>query len=242
MRTYIWSLPTRLSHWLVVIALVVAYILGGEEEYINTHVAFGYLAGTLVLFRIIWGIFGPRYSRFSDFPVGIGKIKEFVTNMKSTKLKYPGHNPAASLIMISILIIILLVVFSGLANLASEGQGLLTFLNLPKESEFFEEAHEVMVNILIALVIIHLLGIAVDTIFNVETGTLASILTGYKKLNAERVRLNAFQKVLGIVWITGALTLFSATITSQNLKLNDSEKETEDGASQNMEDEEVEED
>jgi hypothetical protein len=162
--------------------------------------------------------------------------------MKSTKLKYPGHNPAASLIMISILIIILLVVFSGLANLASEGQGLLTFLNLPKESEFFEEAHEVMVNILIALVIIHLLGIAVDTIFNVETGTLASILTGYKKLNAERVRLNAFQKVLGIVWITGALTLFSATITSQNLKLNDSEKETEDGASQNMEDEEVEED
>ena len=58
MKTYIWSLPTRLSHWLVAIALVVAYILGGEEESINIHAAFGYLAGTLILFRIIWGILG----------------------------------------------------------------------------------------------------------------------------------------------------------------------------------------
>jgi len=229
MRTYIWSLPTRLSHWLVAIALVVAYILGGEEESINTHAAFGYLAGTLILFRIIWGIFGPRYSRFSDFPVGIGKLKEFVSNMKSTKLKYPGHNPAASLIMIAIMIAILLVVLSGLANLATEGQGLLTFLNLPKESEFFEEAHEVMVNILIALVIIHLLGIAVDTIFHGETGTLASIFTGYKKLTAENVKLNTFQKVLSIVWIVGALTFFEANITSQNLKLSSTETENSEG-------------
>ncbi len=238
MRTYIWSLPTRLSHWLVAIALVVAYILGGEEESINIHAAFGYLAGTLTLFRIIWGIFGPRYSRFSDFPVGIGKIKEFFTNMKSTKLKYPGHNPAASLIMITIMIAILLVVISGLANLATEGQGLLTFLNLPKESEFFKEAHELMVNILTALVIMHLLGIAVETIFHGETGTLASIFTGYKKLKSENVKLNTFQKVLSIVWIAGALTLFSATITSQNLRLNNTE--TEGGVQRDSEEEDEE--
>ena len=241
MKTYIWSLPTRLSHWLVVIALVVAYILGGEAESINTHAAFGYLAGTLVLFRIIWGIFGPRYSRFSDFPVGIGKVKEFATNMKSTKLKYPGHNPAASLIMIAIMTAILLVVLSGLANLATEGQGLLTFLNLPKESEFFKETHAVMVNILIALVIIHLLGIAVDTIFHGETGTLASIFTGYKKLTAESVKLDAFQKVLSIVWIVGALTLFTINLSSSTLKLSDTETQTEGGENQNSE-EEVEED
>ena len=157
--------------------------------------------------------------------------------MKSTKLKYPGHNPAASLIMIAIMIAILLVVLSGLANLATEGQGLLTFLNVPKESEFFEEAHEVMVNILIALVIMHLLGIAVDTIFHGETGTLASIFTGYKKLTAENVKLNTFQKVLSIVWIVGALTLFDANITSQNLKLSNSETESEGNGQQNPEEE-----
>jgi cytochrome b len=229
MRTYIWSLPTRLSHWLVAIALVVAYILGGEEESINIHAAFGYLSGTLILFRIIWGIFGPRYSKFSDFPVGIAKIKEFVIYMKSTKLKYPGHNPIASLIMIAIMIAILMVVISGLANLATEGQGLLTFLNLPKESEFFEETHEVMVNILIALVIMHLLGIAVDTIFHGETGTLTSIFTGYKKLTTENVKLNMTQKVLSIIWIVGALTLFAANLTSQNLKLSNTETENPEG-------------
>ncbi len=149
--------------------------------------------------------------------------------MKSTKLKYPGHNPAASLIMIAIMIAILLVVISGLANLATEGQGLLTFLNLPKESEFFEEAHEVMVNILIALVVVHLLGIAVDTIFHGETGTLVSMFSGYKKLAAENVKLNMAQKVLSIIWIVGALTFFAANIASQNLKLSNTETENPDG-------------
>ena len=82
-----------------------------------------------------------------------------------------------------------------------------------------------MVNILIALVVIHLAGIAVDTVFHGETGTLVSIFTGYKKLSGENVKLNGFQKVFSLVWIAGALTLFTLTITSQNLKLNGDDTE-----------------
>ena len=70
MKTYIWSLPTRFAHWLVFLALVIAYFLGGEEEYINAHTALGYLAGILILFRIAWGIVGPRYSSSAIFRLG----------------------------------------------------------------------------------------------------------------------------------------------------------------------------
>jgi cytochrome b len=225
MKTYIWSLPTRLSHWLVLPALVITYFLGGEEEYINAHTALGYLAGTLILFRIIWGIVGPRYSKFSDFPIGISKMKEFVTNMKSSKSKYPGHNPAASVIMLAILVAIILVAVSGMLNLAAEGQGFLSFMKLNGESEFYGEAHEVMVNVLIALVALHLAGIAADTIFHRENGTLASIFTGYKKVQGDDVKLNGFQKVFSVLWIAGALTFFGVTMATSDIKLSDTDPE-----------------
>jgi cytochrome b len=222
MKAYIWSLPTRFSHWFVFLAIVITYFIGGEEEYINAHTALGYLAGILILFRIIWGIVGPRYSKFSDFPIGISKMKEFVTNMKSSKSKYPGHNPGASLIMLAIIVAILLVVITGMMNLAAEGQGFLASMNLNGESDFFEEAHDVMVNILIALVALHLAGIAIDTILHRESGTLASIFTGYKTVSADNVKLNAFQKVFSVVWIAGALTLFGVTMATQDIKLSES--------------------
>ncbi len=224
METYIWSLPTRISHWLLFLALIIAYFLGGEEEYINLHAMLGYLAGILILLRFIWGIIGPRYSRFKDFPIGIGKMMEFMTNMKAAKLKYPGHNPLASLIMIAIMIAVIMVVLTGMANLAGEGQGILAIMNLNWESELFEEAHEAMVNVLIALVIFHLIGITVDTIFHGEARTLASIFTGYKKMQGEPVKLSGFQKVYGVIWIAGALSIFAYLFTTQDIKLSGSEK------------------
>ncbi len=129
-----------------------------------------------------------------------------------------------------------------MANLATEGQGFLAFLNLSGESEFFEAAHETMVNILIALVVIHLAGIAVDTVFHGKTGTLASIFTGYKKLSGENAKLNGFQKVFSLVWIAGAITLFSLAITTQNLKLSDAETEKNSKEVQESGEEEAEDD
>ena len=162
--------------------------------------------------------------------------------MKVNKQKYPGHNPAASVIMLAIMVAIILVVVSGMANLASEGQGLLSFMKLNGESEFYEETHEVMVNILIVLVALHLAGIAIDTIFHRENGTLASIFTGYKKVKGDNVKLNGLQKAFSLVWIAGAITLFSLAITTQNLKLSDAETEKNSKEVQESGEEEAEDD
>jgi cytochrome b len=128
MKTYIWSLPTRLFHWLLVIALVAAYLLSEEEELLNIHSSVGYMAGILIIFRIIWGFAGPKYSRFSDFPIGIKRIKEFITDMNSSKSHSPGHNPLASLAMLGIIIFSLMIVISGALLLASEGEGFFAFI------------------------------------------------------------------------------------------------------------------
>lgn len=216
MKTYIWSVPTRSFHWLMVIGLVGAYVLGEEESNMNIHSAFGYMVATLVLFRLLWGFVGPKYSRFKDFPVSKKSLVEFFTNMKASKDKYPGHNPAASLVMLVILVVVLVVSFTGILALAAEGNGPIRFLNIGK-TDFYKELHEAFVNILIALVILHLIGILADRFLHGNSRTLFSMFTGYKALSGDGIKLNSFQKIFSTLFIFTAIGLFVIGVTMQNL-------------------------
>lgn len=217
MKTYIWSLPTRLFHWLLVAGMVAAYLLGEEEELLSVHSAVGYAVGILIVFRIIWGFAGPKYSRFRDFPVGISSLKSFISDMKGSKNQSPGHNPAASLIMLGIIFFTLLIVVSGTLLLASEGQGFFSSFSIGMSPDSLKEVHEIAVYIVIGLVIVHLLGNLVDFIFDKETGTLQSIFTGYKNIEGESVKLTSFQKILAAIGIILALAVIPYTLLNQKI-------------------------
>ena len=221
MKTYIWTIPTRLVHWSLAIGLVIAYILGGEESSLNLHTALGYFVVSLVLFRIIWGLIGPKYSKFSDFPISPKSIKLFFFKTKESKTTNKGHNPLASIIMLLIYINILAVGCTGMLTLAGEGQGFLSSFWVINNSELYEELHEVFVNVLIVLVSLHLLGILTDVIFHRENGTLLSIFTGYKNLDGESVKLNIMQKVYAFIWILFPFMLLIYTINFQNVTENE---------------------
>ena len=80
MKTYIWALPTRIFHWLLVIGFSAAYLLGDADGLRNVHYAFGAFVGTLVFFRLIYGLIGPGYSNFKDFPIGFKNQVDFFKN------------------------------------------------------------------------------------------------------------------------------------------------------------------
>ena len=224
MKTYIWSVPTRFFHWLLFIGLVVAYILGDEETNLNLHTALGYMVATLVIFRIFWGFVGPKYSLFKDFPAGFKSLKSFLSDMKGSRDQYIGHNPAASIVMLFILLFILLVACSGMLALASKGHGPLNFLIIGK-SEIYKELHEVFVNILIVLVVLHLIGMIADSIMHGNSGTLTSMFTGYKPQSGESIKLNNFQKIFPTLFVALALVTFVLGVTLQNIPKEDKEKE-----------------
>jgi len=217
MKTYIWSLPTRIFHWLLVIGMVAAYILSDEEELLNFHSSVGYMVGILIIFRIVWGFVGPKYSRFSDFPIGVNSLKNFATDMKGSKSLSAGHNPAASVVMLGIILFSLMIVVSGILLLASEGQGLFAFIQTGLSEDSLKETHEIAVNIVIGLVIAHLLGNIVDFIFNKKAGTLQSIFTGYKNIEGESIKLNSFQKIVATLGILAALAIVPYSITTQKI-------------------------
>ena len=69
-RLRVWDLPTRLFHWALAICfvgLMATGTLGGSAMVF--HFRFGYAVLTLLLFRLVWGVMGGRWSRFSNFVV-----------------------------------------------------------------------------------------------------------------------------------------------------------------------------
>lgn len=198
-KSYIWSLPTRVFHWLFVLFILFAFLSAQEDRWLDYHAIIGYAVLILLIFRIIWGIIGPKYSLFKDFPIGKNNVKEFLNNIFESNQKYIGHNPMASYVMISMFVVAILITITGiLAFGIQEGKGILSFLNTSffKEMELFKEIHEFLTSLFIALIIAHLAGILTDRLLHKKHETLNSIISGYKVTQEnESIKLNIYQKI-----------------------------------------------
>lgn len=218
-RVYVWTLPTRLFHWLFVALIVISWIASLEDRWLSVHVAAGMAAGVLVVFRIVWGIIGPKYSRFGDFTLRLDALKEYLMTLLNPSRHYVGHNPAASYVMVAMLLTVVLAVISGmLAYGIQENHGVLAFLHSGyfQEMKVFEEIHEFFVNLLWALIAAHVGGVIVDRVLHKEEGTLPSMLDGHKNTEGENAVLSFPQKMVAIIGIGGAVGLLIYTLSVPN--------------------------
>lgn len=91
----VWDLPTRLFHWTLVV-LVALQFASGEFELLpmSWHYWLGYATLALLVFRILWGVFGSQTSRFSTFvrgPVAVGRY--VIALLQGRAGGVVGHNP-----------------------------------------------------------------------------------------------------------------------------------------------------
>lgn len=216
-RVYVWTLPTRLFHWLFVSLIVISWIASLEDRWLTLHAAAGLAAGALVVFRIVWGVFGPKYSRFGDLTLRFDALKEYLMTLLSPSRRYVGHNPAASYVMIAMLLTVILAVISGmLAYGIQENRGILAFLHNGyfQEMKVFEEIHEFFVNFLWVLIAAHVGGVIVDRILHKEERTMPSMIDGHKQLEGENAVLTLPHKIMAIIGIFGSIGLFIYTLSS----------------------------
>lgn len=218
-RVYVWTLPTRLFHWLFVVLIAAAWISTEEDRWLNIHAAIGSAVGALVVFRIVWGIIGPRYSRFGDFNLSMAALKEYLLSLLDPSRRTIGHNPAASYVMVAMLSTVVLAVFSGiLAYGIQENRGLLASLHTGffQDMEIFEEIHEFFVNLLWVLIAAHVGGVLVDRLLHKDDRTLNSIIDGHKNMEGESAALSWFQKVVALIGIGGTIALLVYALSTPN--------------------------
>ncbi|WP_415406319.1 cytochrome b/b6 domain-containing protein [Sulfurovum sp. CS9] len=209
MKVYVWTLPTRIFHSLLVLFTLSAYITSEWDDLLTLHVALGTALGMLLLYRVLWGVIGPKYSRFSDFNLNITALKEYLLSLFNPKKKYIGHNAAASYAMVGIIIVILLLTITGLLTYGTqENRGIFSFLHdtFLKDMEFFEEIHEFLGAVLWFLIAVHVGGVLVDRLLHAKDGTLTSIIDGHKNMEGENAKLTLFQKAVALIGI--GLSLF----------------------------------
>jgi cytochrome b len=215
-KSYIWTLPTRVFHWLFALLILGAF-LTEDDNMLRYHAIIGYSIFILLIFRIFWGFFGPKYSKFKDFPVKLKDLKDFFLNIFNKEQKYIGHNPAASYVMLGMFGIVFFAIITGMLTYGiAEGRGIFSFLNSTyfHEMEFFEEVHEVMANLLIVLILAHLGGVLTDKILHSNHKTLNSIFTGYKLSKTKSdVSTSLFQKAIAFIFLIILILFLSYNIT-----------------------------
>ena len=157
MKVRIWDAPTRLFHWLLVV-LVALLWWSAEEEKLDLHLTLGLVILGLLVFRLLWGLFGSSTARFANFVRGPRAMLAYLGGRAGFVL---GHNPLGALSVVALLGLVSVVV--GLGLFAGDEDGLysgpLAHLIDPDLSEELTDIHEDSFDVLLVLIAIHVAAI-----------------------------------------------------------------------------------
>jgi cytochrome b len=167
-KILVWDAPTRLFHWLMVLSFAGAYITSEGERWRLVHVTLGYTMGGLLAFRIVWGLMGTRYARFSSFVRGPRAVMAYMRSFSDQSPQhFVGHNPAGAVAIVLLIVTGTVIVASGWATYNEVG------------GEWLSELHELAGNAMLFIVGVHIAGVAVATYLHREN-LARSMVTGTK--------------------------------------------------------------
>ena len=157
-KILLWDLPTRVFHWLLVMAIGAAWFTGEQGgSWMIWHGRIGLFIIGLIVFRVCWGIFGSTYARFSRFVRGPAAIADYLRG----RWQGLGHNPLGALSVLGLLGLTALQAGSGLFAV-NDDIGYTGFLNTLVSSKLGErltDFHGDCFEVLLVLIGLHVAAI-----------------------------------------------------------------------------------
>lgn len=183
-----WDLPTRLFHWTLVLLIVSAWVsfefaedLG--DQTLVWHRANGLAILVLIVWRLLWGVWGSSTARFASFVHGAAAVLAYVRDLLSGRAaRYLGHNPLGAIMVLALLAT--LAIQAGFGLFATDDNDLVggPLYRLVDEAQNVRAArlHGFVFNVvLLPLVLLH---IVVNTLYTVvkKEPLIPAMLTGRK--------------------------------------------------------------
>ena len=155
-RQRVWDLPTRLFHWALV-ALIAFSWWTAKNDQLTFHLWSGIAVLTLLVFRLLWGVFGSSTARFANFVRGPAAVGDYLRGT----WRGIGHSPLGALSVVALLGLI--AVQAGMGLFASDEDGLLLgplsgFVS-GDASEEIAELHEDFFNVLLVFIGLHIAAV-----------------------------------------------------------------------------------
>ena len=182
-----WDLPTRIFHWTLaplVVSIISAQIGGNAMVW---HLRLGNAVFTLLAFRILWGVVGGRWSRFTSFVYTPATTLRYLRGESRDDEHHDvGHNPLGAFSVFGLLA--LLVAQTGTGLLADDeisSTGPLTRFVSGATSSLATRWHSKFGQwLIIALVLLHIAAILFYWLKK-RRNLVRPMLTGDKPLSAD---------------------------------------------------------
>lgn len=223
----VYDWPTRIFHWLFagffVAAFAISNLIDDDSTIFPLHMLAGLAMCSVILLRIVWSLSGTRHARLSDLVLGPASLLAYFRGMFSgAGHRWVGHNPASSWAAV-------VMVCLGL------GLGVTGYLmTTGPESDLLEEAHELMANAFLVVVLLHIGGLVAHAL-RYRDRLAGSMVTGTKQVSSpdQPVRSHPFVGLLFVVLtalsVTYLLRHYDARVRTlelfgQTLQLAENEK------------------
>jgi len=165
----VWDPFVRVFHWTLVAVFALCWATPRVSE--NWHGRLGYLALALVAARVVWGFVGSPYARFVQFVRSPRAVLDYLGEIaRGREARHIGHNPAGGAMILALL-----------AGVVAAGvSGALLTTDAFWGSDAAAAVHSLIVHGVLALVALHLVGVALASYRHRENLPRA-MLTGVKR-------------------------------------------------------------
>lgn len=162
----LWDRLTRLLHWLLVGTVALCLLTGwiAPPSAFLWHVISGLMAVSVVLVRLVWGLYGPETSRLSQLPLSIPALRQHGAELFHHQARFwPAHPPFGALMVVVVWGIVLTLGLSGVMALGGQEQmGPLAFAVGGALGHSAAELHEALAALLALAALGHMVGVAVE--------------------------------------------------------------------------------
>jgi cytochrome b len=165
----VWDRVVRSFHWALVLSFVTAWLTSHSSE--DIHHWAGYAAAALVAMRLLWGVLGTPYARFSQFVRDPATVLRYLLAILSgSEARYVGHNPAGGAMVIVLIAVMASTALTGWLMTTDAYFGV----------SWVEAAHSLAAHGLLLLVFFHIGGVALAS-FRHRENLVRAMITGRKR-------------------------------------------------------------
>jgi cytochrome b len=165
----VWDWPLRLTHWALAFFVLLAWFTPGAYD--SLHRFAGYTVVGLIAFRLVWGFFGTRFSRFHAVGRRLRAAPGYLASLRNgASGRYRGLNPAGTAMLVVMLVLLAISTLTGWMSTTVRFFGVW----------WVEDTHGWVSDAVIVLVVVHIAGVLVMCVLQKEN-LVRAMISGWKR-------------------------------------------------------------